>query len=175
MVKKKGLIGLTQLTGIVLVLVLVGILLVVGSKIDEDMISGVSTTTTRYENYTTTVIDDAANITQLNGRVTSLIRCTNNSAAGGVGIIPASNYSWSSTNPTRIYIHKDIISMPWDGVSWNCTYTALTDTASYNAAKDAADGLASVSENQGLLGIVIIFGVIISVVVVAFAIGKGGM
>jgi len=43
-----------------------------------------------------------------------------------------------------------------------------------NATDDAMEGLSNVAENQGLLGTIIIFGVIISIVVVAFSV-KGGM
>ena len=43
-----------------------------------------------------------------------------------------------------------------------------TNSAEYNASGDAMEGLTNVSEQQGLLGTVIIFGIIISVVVIAF-------
>ena len=89
--KKKGLLGLNQLTGIVLVLVLIGIMLTVGLRVESDL---------------------------------------------------------------------------QDGMTANST--------AWNAARDAKEGLVNVAENQGLLGTIIIFGIIISVVVVAFAIGQGG-
>ena len=43
-----------------------------------------------------------------------------------------------------------------------------------NATASAMEGLSNVAENQGLLGTIIIFGIIISIVVVAFSV-KGGM
>ena len=47
------------------------------------------------------------------------------------------------------------------------------NSTEWNAAGDSIDGLANVAEQQGLLGTIIIFGVIISIVIVAFAV-KGG-
>ena len=45
----------------------------------------------------------------------------------------------------------------------------MTENSSeWNASGDAMEGLTNVSEQQGLLGTVIIFGIIISVVVIAF-------
>jgi len=43
-----------------------------------------------------------------------------------------------------------------------------TNTEGVDAARNATRGLANVSEQQGLLGTIIIFGVVISVVIVAF-------
>lgn len=43
-----------------------------------------------------------------------------------------------------------------------------SNTEAIDAARNASGGLANISEQQGLLGTIIIFGVIISVVVVAF-------
>ena len=40
----------------------------------------------------------------------------------------------------------------------------------WNATDSAMEGLTNIAENQGLLGTIIIFGVIISVVVVAFGV-----
>jgi len=82
---KKGLLGLNQLTGIIMILVVIGIMLVVGTTIESDL-----------------------------------------------------------RNEFTV-----------NGTEWNI-------------ASDAMSGLANVSEQQGLLGTIIVFGVIISVVVVAF-------
>jgi len=90
-INKKGMLGLNQLTGIIMVLVLIGIMLVVGLRIEGDLQSG---------------------------------------------------FTDNSTED--------------------------------NATDDAMEGLSNVAENQGLLGTIIIFGVIISIVVVAFSV-KGGM
>ncbi len=49
-----------------------------------------------------------------------------------------------------------------------------SDTKAIDASRNATDGLANISENQGLLGTIIIFGIIISVVVVAFMVGGKG-
>ena len=90
-INKKGMLGLNQLTGIIMVLVLIGIMLVVGLRIEGDLQSG---------------------------------------------------FTDNSTED--------------------------------NATDDAMEGLSNVAENQGLLGTIIIFGIIISIVVVAFSV-KGGM
>ena len=45
---------------------------------------------------------------------------------------------------------------------------SATNTEAIDAARNATTGLANISAQQGLLGTIIIFGVIISVVVVAF-------
>ena len=90
-INKKGMLGLNQLTGIIMVLVLIGIMLVVGLRIQGDLQNG---------------------------------------------------FTDNSTED--------------------------------NATDDAMEGLSNVAENQGLLGTIIIFGVIISIVVVAFSV-KGGM
>ena len=52
--------------------------------------------------------------------------------------------------------------------------TPAAQTQAIDAIRNSTRGLSNISENQGLLGTIIIFGVIISVVVVAFAIGRGG-
>ena len=45
----------------------------------------------------------------------------------------------------------------------------MTENSSeYNASNEAMEGLTNISEQQGRLGTVIIFGIIISVVVIAF-------
>jgi len=49
-----------------------------------------------------------------------------------------------------------------------------SDNASIDAIRNASGGLVNVSEQQGLLGTIIIFGIIISVVVIAFAVGGRG-
>ena len=49
-----------------------------------------------------------------------------------------------------------------------------SDNKSRDAIRNASEGLINVSENQGLLGTIIIFGIIISVVVVAFMVGGKG-
>jgi hypothetical protein len=42
----------------------------------------------------------------------------------------------------------------------------------WNASENAMEGLSNVAENQGLLGTIIVFGVILGVVVMAFAVGR---
>ena len=86
-INKKGFIGLNPLTGVIMLLVVIGIMLVVGLRIESDLQSD---------------FDE-------------------------------------------------------NGVEWNST----------NSAKES---LVNISENQGLLGTIIIFGVIISVVVIAFGV-----
>jgi len=49
-----------------------------------------------------------------------------------------------------------------------------TDTRAIDASRNSTAGLANISEQQGLLGTIIIFGIIISVVVVAFMVGGRG-
>jgi ascorbate-specific PTS system EIIC-type component UlaA len=51
---------------------------------------------------------------------------------------------------------------------------ATGDTEAKDAARNATAGLANISEQQGLLGTIIIFGIIIGVVVMAFMV-RGGM
>jgi len=46
--------------------------------------------------------------------------------------------------------------------------TPAAQTEAIDAARNSTDGLGNIAENQGLLGTIIIFGVIISIVVVAF-------
>jgi hypothetical protein len=89
MKSKKGLLGLGQLAGIVLVLVTIGIMLVVGLRVESDL---------------------------------------------------QDDFTENSTE--------------------------------WNAAEDTMEGLDNVAENQGLLGTIIIFGVILGVVVMAFAVGR---
>jgi len=86
-INKKGLIGLNQLTGVIMLLVVIGIMLTVGLRIESDLQS-----------------DFDENLTE-----------------------------------------------------WNATDSAM-------------ESLVNVAENQGLLGTIIIFGVIISVVIVAFGV-----
>jgi hypothetical protein len=50
--------------------------------------------------------------------------------------------------------------------------TPSAQTEALDAAKNSTEGLANISENQGLLGTIIIFGVILGVVVMAFAVGR---
>ncbi len=84
---KKGAIALAQVTGVIMLLVVVGIMLVVGLRVESDLQSG---------------------------------------------------FTQNSTE--------------------------------WNSARDTMEGLSNVAEQQGLLGTIIIFGVIISVVLVAFAV-----
>lgn len=83
---KKGLIGLNQLTTIIMTLVVIGIILVVGTRINKG-------------------IEDA---------------------------------------------------------------TPAGETESIDASRNATAGLANISENQGLMGTIIVYGVIISIVIVSF-------
>jgi hypothetical protein len=52
--------------------------------------------------------------------------------------------------------------------------TPAAQTEAIDAAKNATEGLSNIAENQGLLGTIIVFGVILGVVVMAFAVGRGG-
>jgi hypothetical protein len=90
MKNKKGAIGLGQITGIIMMLVVIGILLTVGLKVEKDLRTGMTQNSTEW-----------------------------------------------------------------------------------NASKSAMEGLSNVAEQQGLLGTIIIFGVIIGVVIVAFAVRAG--
>jgi len=92
---KKGLLGLNQLTGIIMLLVVIGVMLTVGLRINNQ------------------IENDSPSVT-------------------------------------------------------------ASDNKSIDAIRNASEGLINVSENQGLLGTIIIFGIIISVVVVAFMVGGRG-
>ncbi len=92
---KKGLLGLNQLTGIIMLLVVIGVMLTVGLRINNQ------------------IENDSPSVT-------------------------------------------------------------ASDNKSIDAIRNASEGLINVSENQGLLGTIIIFGIIISVVVVAFMVGGKG-
>jgi len=174
---KKGSLELNQLVGIVVILIVVGILLIVGTSIESDMQKGIDTTTSTKTLMNVTTNHPvshnvtgiyAGNVSIPNMRNCAMTLTSVTNATGNCGAnIPASNYT---INGCYVYyigseIHGDINSTLWNLTG---TITYNVDTVEYNVAGDAMEGLGNVSEQQGLLGTIIVFGVIIGIVVVAF-------
>jgi len=184
---KKGAFGLGQLAGIVTILVIISVMLFVGVKTNSEIAKDLddTTITVTLTNETTTNVNDSGsqaflvNYPGLNFRSCEMAANCVNNATGAVDIdgapncIPAGNYTISGCG---IVFSGEAGDAPQhNDTTWNITgtFTYKSDTVKYNASQSSDDGVVSVAEQQGLLGTVIIFGVIITTVIVAFAINGG--
>lgn len=178
---KKGILGLNQLTGIIMMLVVIGVMLIVGLVVQDEMqeSSFTDTTTTTLTNSTTNAnVTEAAstsypsginNIGGVRNCVLTVTRVTPFNTSSSANIIHSGNYTITGCYLTFSSTSSDDADR-YNQTGWNVTGSSSygTDSQGWNATGEAKDGLANVSEQQGLLGTIIIFGIIISIVVVAF-------
>ncbi len=174
---KKGEIGINQIVGIIVIILVVGIILTIGLRIDDDLQRGgdttVSTITLANETTATVVNITGTNVgeyttTHNSGCAITVTSVTNSTGTPKI-VIPSSNYTVSVCTITSTDASDGSTNELWN-VSGSVTYSK--DDAAYNATNSVMEGKTNVSENLGLLGTVIIFGVIIALVVVSFAIGR---
>ena len=172
---KLGAIALDQLTGIIILILIAGIMLTVGLRVDDEMQTGIDTTTstiTLSNETSVTVVNTTGTtvgeFTTAHNRncVLTVIELTNTTGTPAI-VIPSANYTVTactiSINQDDAYNTHSLLN-----ISGSVSYSK--DTVEYNATGDVKEGKTNISTNLGLLGTVIIFGVIISLVVVAFAI-----
>lgn len=193
---RKGLISLGQVSAVVMILIVVGIMLVVGTRVESNLRDDMDTTTISHTltnvttRYTTSGYSGNASL-NLPGNYTFLAgtsyilakgRCSlaltevaNTSAATGhATVLAAGNYTVSGCG---IYFSSSSAgdATDYNNTRWNLTGTITwnSDTTEYNASDDTIEGMSNVSENQGLLGTIIIFGIILGVVVALYQL-RGG-
>lgn len=178
---KKGILSYTSMAGIAMILVVAGIMLVVGSQIESKIKDDTDdkTTTITLTNATTaySVSGYFYNGTFPEGTHSRCRSCTLSitevtNATGGVnGIIPIHSDNYTADG-CAIYFSSTSANdnAAFNNTKWNITGTATfkQDTSAYNASIDAMEGISNATEQQGLLGTVIVFGIIIGVVVMAF-------
>lgn len=174
-------ISYTTLISTVMILLVVGIYLVVGMRIDsslKDDLGSETSTITLTNSTTKTVVNSSAftypigisNVNHIRSCALTITEAANTtSVAGWAQAISSGNYTitgckikFSSVSATD--------AMFYNNTQWNITGTATykTDTVEYNASVHALEGMKNVSEQQGLLGTIIIFGAVLSVVIIAF-------
>ncbi len=180
--QKKGEIGLNQLVGLIVIILVAGIMLTVGLRVDDELQKSVDTktTTSTLTNGTTlTVVNTTGAYPGIwspymrNCALTVTFATNSSGTSSGIQEIGSGNYTVTGCLLAFTSLESDDADA-YNNTKWNVTgsMTWAYDTIEYNATGDVKEGKINVSENMGLLGTVIIFGIIISVVVVAFMIGK---
>ena len=169
-----------------MIFIVVGIMLVVALRIDgglrdvvdDKSMAGTLTNITSNVNITealsTSYPNTISGIGTVRSCALSVTTVTPFNTSTSVNIINSGNYT-----VTGCYISFDSVSAVdagrYNQTLWNVTgtYSYKTDSLAYNASGSVMESKSNISENQGLLGTIIIFSVIISLVVVAFYF-KGG-
>jgi len=180
---KAGMIGLNQVVGIIVLLLIAGIMLTVGLRVDDEMQSilddesitfnviNMSTIANVNETPGTYIQNTTWDTSTLRRCSLTVIEATNRSGAPGLAAFTANNYT---VTDCLINYTGGSGDDKHNNTRWNITgsVTYYQDTPRYNASESIMERKTNVSENQGLLGTIIIFGVIISVVTIAFMIGR---
>jgi hypothetical protein len=180
---KKGVLSLAALSGVVITLLVLGITLYVGVRVDSGIQDTFDDSTTTqsltnitadgliYDNGTLYTVGNQTAVTRLRSCTLTI---TEVNFADNFTVVPSTNYTtsgcyWGLTPIVR--------NQSWNGTNLNVTGSLswTTDTRRYNASEDTIDGKSNISENTPLLGTVVIFSVILGVVLVAFAVRGGSL
>lgn len=177
---KKGIIGIGQLSSIILLLIIIGLMVIVAIRVQSGVKTGITVTDTGTVVNESQVLGSGGNLTNLtfNG-YSGLPNQHLQSAVGGFKFI-----NGTRATGTLVYANNNF-TVSGDTVGFsatvdaginnsliNYTYIFTFDKGSevYNSSVNVMEGTTNVSEGQGLLGTLIIFGIIIGLVVTAFMI-----
>ena len=169
-----------------MIFIVVGIMLVVALRIDgglRDVVDDESRTDTLTNSTTNVNITQVASTTYPSGinNIVGRRSCaltvdtvTPFNTSTSANIIHSGNYTVTGCYLTFASASK-VDGDRYNQTLWNVTgsFSSKTDTTQYNSSSNVMESKSNISENQGLLGTIIIFSVIISLVVVAFYF-KGG-
>ncbi len=166
MEQKKG-IQLSQAFGAVLTLVLVAVLVIIAIVIFVTLgtsFGGVSSVTINnesgYLNQTGYTLDAAGNC---NFEISGLTGIWNLTSGA---IIPSANYTLTSAG-----VLTNATSGTWPSINVNMTYTYTWGSEACDASDNMTDEFANYTSLIGLVGTIIFLGLVIGVLVAAFAFG----
>lgn len=157
-------ITLKQLSGIAIMVVTIAIILSVGSDVVSNVQTNVDTSTLAVVNETVSLVNGTNVLDYRIGSISELKNATD--------LIDASNYSITSLD--RLAFAPRYEDTTWvDGVNYSVTYTALLDSAAYNATSFGLDANNTLASWLPVIAIIIAAAVVIGMIGLYFF--KGGV
>ncbi len=168
--ESKKSIQLNQAFGAVLTLVLVAVLVIVAIVIFvslETSFEGTSTVTVTNESGTLSVagdtVDASGNCSFGDFAITTMWNTT------GGAVIPVANYTVDASAGT--YVNATVLGEGYQSIRTNFTYTYTWGSEACTASEDIITEFGNYTSLIGLVGTIIFLGLVIGVLVTAFAFG----